>query len=81
MKFSHLVAALMALSAVSVTLAQTQAASITAANDLPSPDKEFVQAASMSSSTEIDASKLASKQSQDADVKASLTTWKSIIRS
>jgi predicted outer membrane protein len=53
-----------------VTFAQTQAASTTAGNDLPSPDKEFVQAASMSSSTEIDASKLAAKQSQDADVKS-----------
>jgi predicted outer membrane protein len=48
----------------------TQAASTTSANDLPSPDKEFVQAASMSSSTEIDASKLAQKQSSDNDVKS-----------
>jgi putative membrane protein len=48
----------------------TQAASTTSANDLPSPDKEFVQAASMSSSTEIDASKLAEKQSSDKDVKS-----------
>jgi predicted outer membrane protein len=54
-----------------VALAQTtQAASTTMANDLPNRDKEFVQAASMSSSTEIDASRLASKQSQDKDVKA-----------
>ena len=37
----------------------TQAASVTAANDLPQPDKDFVQAASKSSSTEIDAAKLA----------------------
>ncbi|WP_250534049.1 DUF4142 domain-containing protein [Caballeronia sp. AZ10_KS36] len=55
--------------APAVTLAQTQAASTTMANELPSPDKEFVQAASKSSSTEIDASKLATKQSQDKDVK------------
>jgi len=47
----------------------TQAASTTASNKLPEPDKTFVQAASMSSSTEIDASKLAMKQSSDADVK------------
>jgi len=47
----------------------TQAASTTASNSLPEPDKTFVQAASMSSSTEIDASKLAMKQSSDADVK------------
>jgi len=70
MKLAPLAAALFAFSTASVTFAQTQAASTTAANDLPSPDKEFVQAASMSSSTEIDASKLASKQSQDADVKS-----------
>ena len=50
--------------------AQSQAASTTAANDLPAPDKAFVQAASMSSSTEIDASKLAMKNSQDKDVKS-----------
>lgn len=49
--------------------AQTQAASTTQANDLPAVDKAFVQAASESSSTEIDTSKLASKQSQDEDVK------------
>jgi putative membrane protein len=48
----------------------SQAASTTAANNLPSPDKEFVQAASMSSSTEIDASKLAMTKSSDADVKS-----------
>jgi predicted outer membrane protein len=48
--------------------AQTQAASTTMANDLPPQDKEFVQAASMSGSTEIDAAKLATKQSQDKDV-------------
>ena len=48
----------------------TQAASETAANPLPQQDKAFVQAASMSSSTEIDASKLAMKQSNDSDVKS-----------
>ena len=48
----------------------TQAASTTMANDLPAQDKAFVQAASMSSSTEIDASKLASTHSQDKDVKS-----------
>src|ERR1700709_1702379 len=49
---------------------RTQAASTTAANSLTSPDKEFVQAASMSSSTEVDAAKLAEKQSKDKDVKS-----------
>jgi putative membrane protein len=49
---------------------ESQAASTTAANNLPNPDKEFIQAASMSSSTEIDASKLAMTQSSDADVKS-----------
>ncbi|CAL8481686.1 DUF4142 domain-containing protein [Caballeronia sp. S22] len=51
-------------------LAQTQAASTTQANDLPAVDKAFVQAASESSSTEIDSAKLATKQSQDKDVKS-----------
>jgi predicted outer membrane protein len=50
--------------------AQTEAASTTAANPLPEPDREFVQAASMSSSTEIDAGKLAEKNSNDKDVKS-----------
>ena len=59
MKRAPIAGSLVALTAAGVTFAQTQAASTTAANDLPSPDKEFVQAASMSSSTEIDASKLA----------------------
>jgi len=49
--------------------AQTQAASATQANDLPSVDKQFVQAATESSSTEVDTAKLALKQSQDKDVK------------
>jgi len=70
MKLAPIAVALLALTTAGVTLAQTQAASTTAANDLPSPDKKFVQAASMSSSTEIDASKLAAKQSQDPDVKS-----------
>lgn len=50
--------------------AQTQAASTTAANPLGDVDKQFVQAASMSSSTEIDASKLATSNSSDKDVKS-----------
>ncbi|HEY2024408.1 DUF4142 domain-containing protein [Paraburkholderia sp.] len=53
-----------------VASAQTQAASTTAANPLAGPDKDFVQAASQSSSTEIDASKLATKNSDDKDVKS-----------
>jgi putative membrane protein len=50
-------------------LAQTQAAETTMGNDLPPTDKAFVQAASASGSTEIDAAKLAMQQSQDKDVK------------
>lgn len=46
----------------------SEAAAVTQANPLPSPDREFVQAASMSSSTEIDASKLALSRSNDPDV-------------
>jgi predicted outer membrane protein len=38
-------------------------------NGLSASDKAFVQAASMSNSTEIDAAKLASQQSQDKHVK------------
>ena len=53
-----------------VVQAQTEAASTTAANPLPQADKDFVQAASQSSSTEIDASKLATKNSNDKDVKS-----------
>jgi len=49
---------------------QSEAASTTAANPLPQPDRDFVQAASMSSSTEIDAAKLAQKNSNDKDVKS-----------
>jgi predicted outer membrane protein len=55
---------------VPAVLAQTQAASTTAANPLPETDRDFVQAASMSSSTEIDAAKLAQKNSKDKDVKS-----------
>jgi putative membrane protein len=51
-------------------LAQTQAAQQTMGNDLPPQDKAFVQAASSSGSTEIDAAKLATRQSQDKDVKS-----------
>jgi putative membrane protein len=50
--------------------AQTQAASTTAANPLAQADKDFVQTASMASSTEIDAAKLAMKNSEDKDVKS-----------
>lgn len=49
---------------------QTEAASTTAANPLPPTDRDFVQAASMSSSTEIDASKLAMHNSDNKDVKS-----------
>ncbi|PPK47148.1 putative outer membrane protein [Trinickia symbiotica] len=49
---------------------ESQAASTTEANPLPAPDRDFVQAASMSSSTEIDAAKLAQKNSKDKDVKS-----------
>lgn len=48
----------------------TEAASTTAANPLSDADKAFVQAASSSSSTEIDAGKLAMTRSSDKDVKA-----------
>src|ERR1700749_1698404 len=50
--------------------AQSQAASTTAANPLAQQDKDFVQPASMASSTEIDAAKLAMKNSEDKDVKS-----------
>jgi predicted outer membrane protein len=53
-----------------IASAQTQAASTTAANPLAQADKDFVQAASMSSSTEIDAGKLAVSNSSDKDVKS-----------
>jgi predicted outer membrane protein len=47
-----------------------EAASTTAANPLSDTDNAFVQAASMSSSTEIDAGKLAMSNSSDKDVKS-----------
>ncbi|PLZ04001.1 hypothetical protein CY652_03260 [Burkholderia sp. WAC0059] len=50
--------------------AQTEAASTTAANALPAVDREFVQAASSGSSTEIDASKLAMRNTENKDVRA-----------
>ena len=53
--------ALMALGIPMLAVAQS--------NGLSASDKAFVQAASMSNSTEIDAAKLASKQSQDKHVK------------
>lgn len=53
-----------------LAVAQTEAASTTAANPLAQADKDFVQAASMSSSTEIDAAKLATANSEDKDVKS-----------
>jgi putative membrane protein len=50
--------------------AATQAASTTAANPLPPVDRDFVQAASMSSSTEIDAAKIAGDNTDNKDVKS-----------
>jgi predicted outer membrane protein len=50
--------------------AQTQAASTTASNPLAQVDQDFVQAASLSSSTEINAGKLATSNSSDNDVKS-----------
>src|SRR5258706_5237644 len=50
--------------------AQTQATSTTAANQLAQVDKDFVQAATMSSSTEIDAAKLVQSNSSDKDAKS-----------
>ncbi len=67
--FSTLLAACLITSAPLVH-AQTEAASTTMANPLSDTDKAFVQAASMSSSTEIDASKLAMTHSSDKDVKS-----------
>lgn len=57
-------------SSLTPAAAQTQAASTTAANPLSEPDKDFVQAATMSSSTEIDASRLAESNSNDKDVRS-----------
>jgi putative membrane protein len=46
----------------------SQAASTTMANKLPRVDRQFVQAATMSNSTEIDAAKIARSRSKDDDV-------------
>ena len=59
-----------ALAVAPLAAAQTQAASETSANPLAQSDKDFVQAATMSSSTEIDAAKLATANSEDKDVKS-----------
>lgn len=61
---------LTAVTSLAYAQAATEAASTTSANPLAQPDKDFVQAASMSSSTEIDASKLAMTHSSDKDVKS-----------
>ncbi|WP_429838251.1 DUF4142 domain-containing protein [Burkholderia gladioli] len=58
------------MAAIPPAVAQSQAASTTSANPLPDADKQFVQAASQGSSTEIDASKLAMKNTQDKDVRS-----------
>ena len=55
---------------IGIVQAQTQAASTTPATPLPDPDRDFVQAASMSSSTEIEAAKLAQKNTNDKEVKS-----------
>lgn len=55
---------------VCIQAQQTEAASTTAANPLPPVDRDFVQAASMSSSTEIGAAKLAMQNTQNKDVRA-----------
>ena len=70
MKRSFLALACCALLIPGLGNAQTEAASTTAANPLPEPDRSFVQAATMSSSTEIDAGKLAQTHSKDKDVKS-----------
>jgi len=70
MKRSFLALACCALLIPGIGQAQTEAASTTAANPLPEPDRAFVQAATKSSSTEIDAGKLAQKNSSDKDVKS-----------
>jgi putative membrane protein len=70
MKRNAALAATLFVAAPMAAFAQTQAASTTMGNDLPPTDKAFVQAASSSGSTEIDAAKLATQQSQDKDVKS-----------
>ncbi|MCG1054468.1 DUF4142 domain-containing protein [Mycetohabitans sp. B5] len=64
------VACIGALLFTPVVHAQTQAASTTAANPLSSVDRDFIQAATMSSSTEIDAGKIAHKNTSNADVRS-----------
>ena len=70
MKRSFLALACCALLIPGLGNAQTEAASTTSANPLPEPDRNFVQAATKSSSTEIDAGKLAQSHSNDKDVKS-----------
>ncbi|MEM5425973.1 MULTISPECIES: DUF4142 domain-containing protein [Paraburkholderia] len=53
---------------LAATAQESQAASATAANPLPDVDRDFVQAASMSGSTEIDAAKLAMHNTKNKDV-------------
>lgn len=62
--------ALLALGPSLIVAHGAQAAGTATVNDMPQQDQTFVQAASMSDSTEIDASKLAAKQSQDKDVRS-----------
>ncbi|PXW27551.1 putative outer membrane protein [Paraburkholderia caballeronis] len=64
------VCALVAAPALHAQTATTEAASTTAANPLPAADRDFVQAASMASSTEIDAAKLAAKNTDNKDVRS-----------
>ncbi|MEK6346688.1 MAG: DUF4142 domain-containing protein [Burkholderia sp.] len=64
-----LVALCLCAAAATPAVAQSQAASTTSANPLPDPDKQFVQAASQSSSTEIDAAKLAMENTRNKDVR------------
>ncbi|MEM5389670.1 DUF4142 domain-containing protein [Paraburkholderia phymatum] len=74
MKFSHIVicttVCTSALAIPSLASAQTPAPSATAASSVGQVDKEFVEAASMASSTEVDASKLALHNTNDKDVKS-----------
>ena len=65
-----LTAAILAIAPLRSFPQATEAASTTAANDLPSPDKAFVQAATMSNSTEIDTGKMATEQSYNSQVKS-----------
>lgn len=53
-----------------VATAQAQQASAVGSPDLAAPDQKFVEAATMSNSTEIDASKLAQTHSDDKEVRA-----------